>query len=161
MLYSTENSIVHELKNDFLSKHQVKLFLKRDDLIDNEVSGNKWRKLKYNIEQAISKKNDAVLTFGGAYSNHLVATASACFKAGIRSIGIVRGEELSENSNETLKRCHEFGMELKFVSRQEYGMKDDSLYLLGLPAYLRDCLLLSLSLSSSLAHYRRLPVSLR
>jgi 1-aminocyclopropane-1-carboxylate deaminase len=139
MLYSTENSIVQELKNDFLSKHQVKLFLKRDDLIDKEVSGNKWRKLKYNIEQAISKKNDAILTFGGAYSNHLVATASACFKAGIRSIGIVRGEELSENSNETLKKCYEFGMELKFVSRQEYGLKGDSLYLKDLHLEHENC----------------------
>jgi 1-aminocyclopropane-1-carboxylate deaminase len=139
MLYSSENSVVQELKNDFLSKHQVKLFLKRDDLIDREVSGNKWRKLKYNIEQAISKKNDTILTFGGAYSNHLVATASACYKAGIRSIGIVRGEELSKDSNETLKRCHEFGMELKFVSREEYGLKADALYLKDLHLENENC----------------------
>ena len=139
MLYTTEKSILQELSNPILKEKNIQLFLKRDDLIDSEVSGNKWRKLKYNIEQAISKKNDAILTFGGAYSNHLVATASACFKVGIRSIGIVRGEELSENSNETLKKCFEFGMELKFVSRQEYVLKGDSLFLKDLHLENENC----------------------
>jgi len=129
MIYSTEKSIIQELKSDFLKGHNVKLFVKRDDLIDQEVSGNKWRKLKYNIQKALADKNEAILTFGGAYSNHLLATASACSKVGVKAIGIVRGEELSKDSNETLKRCHELGMLLIFVSREEYSLKNDSLYL--------------------------------
>lgn len=129
MLYSTEKSIIQELSSAILKEKNIQLFVKRDDLIDVEVSGNKWRKLKYNIEQALSKKNDCIVTFGGAFSNHLVATASACKKVGINSIGIVRGEELNSNSNETLKRCADYGMELKFVPRSEYALRNDSLYL--------------------------------
>ena len=92
MLYSTEKSILQILSSDFLKEKNIELFIKRDDLIDSEVSGNKWRKLKYNIEQALSKKNDCIVTFGGAFSNHLLATAVACNKANIKSFGIVRGE---------------------------------------------------------------------
>ena len=128
-LFDTEKSILQELSSDFLLAHNVRLFVKRDDLIDSTVSGNKWRKLKFNVLQALDKKCDTILTFGGAYSNHLVATAAACKKAGLKSIGIVRGEELDENSNDTLKKCVEFGMLLKFVSRTEYQLKTDDLYL--------------------------------
>ena len=128
-LFDTEKSIIQELSSDLLSKHNVRLYIKRDDLIDENVSGNKWRKLKFNVLQALDKKCDTILTFGGAFSNHLVATAAACKKAGLKSIGIVRGEELDENSNDTLKKCVEFGMQLKFVSRTEYQLKTDDLYL--------------------------------
>ena len=100
-LFDTEKSILQELSSDFLLAHNVRLFVKRDDLIDSTVSGNKWRKLKFNVLQALDKKCDTILTFGGAYSNHLVATAAACKKASLNSIGIVRGEELDENSNDT------------------------------------------------------------
>lgn len=128
MLYSTEQSILQFVEDEFLKKRNIRLYIKRDDLIDSEVSGNKWRKLKFNIEQVRVLKKEGVLTFGGAFSNHLVATASACQKAGIKSVGIVRGEELSINSNGTLKRCHELGMQLKFVSRNEYRLRKDKLY---------------------------------
>ena len=77
----------------------LRVFIKRDDLIHTYVSGNKWRKLKYNIEVCISLKKSGILTFGGAFSNHLLATASACNQFGFKSIGIVRGEELDVNSN--------------------------------------------------------------
>ena len=129
MLYSTEKSILEKLSFPILEEKNIELFVKRDDLIDTEVSGNKWRKLKYNIEQALANKNNSIVTFGGAFSNHLVATAAACKLVGIRCIGIVRGEELNSNSNETLKRCAEHGMELKFVTRSEYALRNDSLYL--------------------------------
>ena len=129
MLYSTEKSILEKLSFPILEEKNIELFVKRDDLIDTEVSGNKWRKLKYNIEQALANKNNSIVTFGGAFSNHLVATAAACKLIGIRCVGIVRGEELNSNSNETLKRCTEYGMELKFVSRSEYALRNDSLYL--------------------------------
>ena len=117
-------------KIDILSsvERNINVYVKRDDLIHEEVSGNKWRKLKYNIELCQSRKNKGVLTFGGAYSNHLVATAAACNEIGLESIGFVRGDELNENSNDTLKRCVEFGMELIFISREEYRLKNEKAY---------------------------------
>lgn len=127
-MYSTEKSVLQQVYDNKLSVRNIKLYIKRDDLIDPEVSGNKWRKLKYNIEQVKSLKKDAILTFGGAFSNHLLATASACKRAGIASIGIVRGEELNANSNETLKKCHELGMQLHFVTREIYRLRHDKMY---------------------------------
>lgn len=125
-LFDTSKSILQEINLDtaFLN---VRLLVKRDDLIHPEVSGNKWRKLKYNIELVQFQKKDGILTFGGAYSNHLLATAAACNLAGLKSIGIVRGEELNENSNENLRRCSELGMELKFVSREEYDSRNEKI----------------------------------
>lgn len=104
------------------------MFIKRDDLIHSEISGNKWRKLKYNLIKAKSEGRTSLLTFGGAYSNHLVATAAAAELHGLRSIGIVRGNELDSESNQTLKRCTEYGMELLFVSREEYGYRTEKWY---------------------------------
>jgi 1-aminocyclopropane-1-carboxylate deaminase len=127
-LYSTESSILQRIENQELNKREISLYLKRDDLIDGEVSGNKWRKLKYNLAMAISLKNEGVLTFGGAFSNHLLATASLCKRAGLKSVGVVRGEELTADSNDLLKRCSNLGMEFKFISREEYRMKDDKGY---------------------------------
>jgi 1-aminocyclopropane-1-carboxylate deaminase len=106
----------------------LNVFVKRDDLIHEEVSGNKWRKLKYNIELCRSRKNEGVLTFGGAFSNHLVATASACKEIGIKAIGFVRGDELNETSNSTLQRCYSLGMQLVFISREEYRLKNEKAY---------------------------------
>ncbi len=103
--------------------------VKRDDLIDPVISGNKWRKLKYNIEKAQSNKNEGIITFGGAYSNHLVATAQAAYKFGLTAIGIVRGDELNSQSNDTLRACSKLGMELVFVSRSEYQLRNDRSYL--------------------------------
>lgn len=125
-LFDTSKSILQEINLDSAFRN-VRLLVKRDDLIHPEVSGNKWRKLKYNIELVQFQKKDGVLTFGGAYSNHLLATASACNLAGLKSIGIVRGEELNKNSNENLKRCSELGMELKFVPREEYDSRNEKI----------------------------------
>src|SRR5690606_6414560 len=95
----------------------------RDDLIHAEVSGNKWRKLKYHLKQFEALKKGRIITFGGAFSNHLLATASACCEQRIPVIGIVRGEELTPASNPVLKRCVELGMQLVFVSREEYALR--------------------------------------
>lgn len=127
-MINIEQSIVQEVQMDSLSDRGIRLFVKRDDLIHHEVSGNKWRKLQLNIEHAVHQKKEGILTFGGAYSNHLLATASACELYGLRSIGIVRGEELTSSSNPTLKRCEELGMELLFVSREEYNMRNEKMY---------------------------------
>lgn len=123
-----KRSVLQEIKVPIFENRGISLFIKRDDLIDEEISGNKWRKLKYNIALCESKKKEGILTFGGAYSNHLVATAAACKNAGLRSIGLVRGEELNSESNTTLKRCAELGMELKFISREEYALRNDKTY---------------------------------
>ncbi|MDR0801864.1 pyridoxal-phosphate dependent enzyme [Fluviicola sp.] len=124
-LFDTSKSILQEIKLNSPEFGNVRLLVKRDDLIHPEVSGNKWRKLKYNIELVQFQKKDGILTFGGAYSNHLLATASACHLAGLKSIGVVRGEELHASSNENLKRCSELGMELKFISREKYDERNE------------------------------------
>ena len=73
----------------------------RLDLIHPEISGNKWFKLKYNLQQAKAEHKDTILTFGGAYSNHIAATAFASKLAGMKSVGIIRGEDITED-NQTL-----------------------------------------------------------
>ncbi|MES2799278.1 MAG: pyridoxal-phosphate dependent enzyme [Bacteroidota bacterium] len=127
-MLSTENSILEEVFPSFLQNAGNRLFIKRDDLIHPEISGNKWRKLKYNLLAAQQQKSDGILTFGGAYSNHLLATAALCKQESLKSIGIVRGEELDSKSNETLKKCEELGMMLVFVSREEYSLRNDELF---------------------------------
>ena len=128
-IFNTQRSILQQVEIPDLVQRGIKLYVKRDDLIHSEVSGNKWRKLKYNIEQVYQGKFDGVFTFGGAFSNHLVATASACHQLGLKSIGFVRGDELNINSNETLARCHSLGMELRFLPREEYALRYDKHYI--------------------------------
>ena len=123
MSFDTQKSILQTIEMDRLAKRNIQLFVKRDDLIHNEVSGNKWRKLKYIVADFMQSKKKQILTFGGAYSNHLLATASACNQLKIPSIGVVRGEELTISSNPVLKRCNELGMKLHFVSREEYSLR--------------------------------------
>ena len=85
----------HLLNSELLNNKQLKLWVKRDDLIHKDISGNKWRKLKYNIE-AVKKQGDKqLLTFGGAYSNHIAATAAVGKVAGIKTIGVIRGNKFS------------------------------------------------------------------
>lgn len=121
-------SPLEELYSDLFSDKNVQVYLKRDDLIHAEISGNKWRKLKLNIERFHAGKYDSMLTFGGAYSNHISATAAVGRELGIPTIGIIRGEELTPESNETLKAAKENGMQLHFVSREEYGLRYEKDY---------------------------------
>lgn len=139
MLFDTSKSIIQELSHSQLVAQNIRLFVKRDDLIDEEVSGNKWRKLKFNIEQFKVLKNDSILTFGGAFSNHLLATASACQKMNVPSVGVVRGEELTADSNPLLKRCSELGMHLHFVSREEYALRGMNEYFEELKSIFPNC----------------------
>jgi 1-aminocyclopropane-1-carboxylate deaminase len=99
---------------------RTNIWVKRDDLIDPYVSGNKWRKLKYILEEAKNLKKDHLVTFGGAYSNHLVATAAACAGNGLKSTAFVRGEVVE---NEMLLLCRLFGMRLIFTERTDYKEK--------------------------------------
>lgn len=101
--------------------------IQRDDQLHRFISGNKWRKLKYLVLKAKEDGHDTLLTFGGAFSNHLAATAAAGSEFGFKAIGIVRGEEV-DLSNPTLAFCLEQGMQLERVSRSEYDRKFDEDY---------------------------------
>lgn len=121
----TEHDIlIQQLNHPLLTKKNIRLFVKRIDLIHPEISGNKWFKLKYNIEQAKIKKFDTILTFGGAYSNHIAATAYAGKIHNIKTIGYIRGEEHTP-LNPTLQQAKDNGMEFIYISRDEYRLKDD------------------------------------
>lgn len=102
----------------------VSLFMKRDDLIHPVISGNKWRKLKYLIQFARDQNYEQLVSFGGAYSNHLPALAVAAKAFGFHSVGFVRGEELTIDSNQQLAVCADAGMELHFVSRELYRKRE-------------------------------------
>ncbi|WP_333695137.1 1-aminocyclopropane-1-carboxylate deaminase/D-cysteine desulfhydrase [Flavobacterium sp.] len=114
----------------FQNSNGVSLYIKREDLLHPVVSGNKFRKLKYNILEAKSLDCTTIITFGGAYSNHIVAVAYAGKKAGLKTIGIIRGDEIEKDVelNPTLKNAKLFGMELVFVSRSHYKNKHESEY---------------------------------
>lgn len=99
--------------------------LKREDLNHRYVSGNKWWKLKYNLEKVLQHPSKTLLTFGGAYSNHLYAAAAACHELGLRSIGVVRGEE-HVLLNDTLQFAKDHGMQLHYVSRESYRHKTEA-----------------------------------
>jgi 1-aminocyclopropane-1-carboxylate deaminase len=115
--------ITQEIQVDNAS---VKVFIRREDLIHPFVSGNKFRKLKYNLLQAKKEKHHTLLTFGGAYSNHIAATAFAGKEDGFQTIGVIRGEELESkiNENPTLQFAQDCGMKFEFVSRDAYRLKD-------------------------------------
>ncbi|MHC5262527.1 1-aminocyclopropane-1-carboxylate deaminase/D-cysteine desulfhydrase [Streptomyces sp. UC4497] len=121
-----------EVDDERFARHGVRLLLKRDDLIHPDLIGNKWRKLAPNLDAAASRGR-AIVTFGGAYSNHLRATAAAGRLLGLPTIGVVRGQELADRPlNPSLSRCAADGMRLHFVDRSTYRRKTDPDVLAGL-----------------------------
>ena len=116
------------LENVYLNKN---LAIKPDYLIHPTVSGNKFRKLKYNLEKAQSRNLKGLLTFGGAYSNHIAATAAAGKELNMPTVGVIRGVELETHveNNPTLKYAKDCGMHLEFVERSIYKNKTDPVYL--------------------------------
>jgi 1-aminocyclopropane-1-carboxylate deaminase/D-cysteine desulfhydrase-like pyridoxal-dependent ACC family enzyme len=112
-------SPLQHIQDELLTKRGIRLFVKRDDLIHPQVSGNKWRKLKYNLQAALEQKQKRLLTFGGAYSNHIAATAAAGKMFGFETIGIIRGE-LVNPLNPTLSLAQQQGMQFVFVERRAY-----------------------------------------
>ena len=111
-----------EISLSILKQKQVRLFIKRIDQICPFISGNKWYKLKYNLVEAKKTDCKVLLTFGGAYSNHIAATAYAAKENGFKSIGIIRGEECFP-SNSTLIFAKKQGMHLHYVNRSDYRQK--------------------------------------
>ncbi|MDH6452810.1 MULTISPECIES: pyridoxal-phosphate dependent enzyme [unclassified Streptomyces] len=117
-------SPLQELSDPRFARHGLRLLLKRDDLIHPEIIGNKWRKLAPNLTAAAGR---TVVTFGGAYSNHLRATAAAGRLLGLPTVGVVRGEELADRPlNPSLARCAADGMRLHFVDRATYRRKTEA-----------------------------------
>lgn len=112
------------LSSDLLTEKDITLYIKRDDLIHEHIQGNKWRKLKYNLYNARLNKQNTLLTFGGAYSNHIYATAAAARLFHFKAIGIIRGEEPAIKSA-TLEFAAAQGMELYYMDREMYRAKDD------------------------------------
>ena len=125
-IHSSENQ---HILLPLLEEKNIQFYIKREDKIHPFVSGNKFRKLKYNLQQAKSENKKTLLTFGGAYSNHIVATAVAGAIQDFQTIGVIRGDELSKNleatlkSNATLRKASEHGMKFVFVSREQYRDK--------------------------------------
>ncbi|MFF4494483.1 1-aminocyclopropane-1-carboxylate deaminase/D-cysteine desulfhydrase [Streptomyces sp. NPDC001546] len=113
-----------EAADERFAARGVRLLLKRDDLVHPELPGNKWRKLAPNLRAALEKGHERLVTFGGAYSNHLRATAAAGRLLGLETVGVVRGDELAGRPlNDSLARCAADGMRLHFVTRAEYRCK--------------------------------------
>ncbi len=115
-------------ENQYLfTKNNIHVSIKREDLIHPIVSGNKFRKLKYNLIEAKNQNKTKILTFGGAFSNHIAAVAFAGQQNGFETIGIIRGDELFDKvqENPTLKFAQECNMKFEFVSRNQYQNKND------------------------------------
>jgi 1-aminocyclopropane-1-carboxylate deaminase len=116
---------IHSLPDERLQKHALTIDVLRLDRIHPVVSGNKWFKLKYHLQQALQQHKKGIVTFGGAWSNHLVATAFACRQAGLACIGIVRGEDVP---SATLQDARSYGMQLQFVPRSFKFEQEDPDY---------------------------------
>ena len=126
-MLSYTSTPIQQLNSSLFEKAGVSVFVKREDLNHTFVSGNKWWKLKYNLEEAKRQGKETLLTFGGAFSNHIYATAAAASELGFRSIGIIRGEEITALSK-TLRFAHDQGMLLHFVSREDYRQKTEDAF---------------------------------
>jgi len=143
-------SPLQKLQSSFLEEAEIELFVKRDDLIHPQFGGNKWRKLKYNLIHAKENHYHTLLTFGGAWSNHIYATAAAARHFGFNSIGIIRGEKHSP-LNATLSFAEKCGMQLHYLSRTEYRKKHESQYLQQLKQQFGDIYILPEGGSNALA----------
>lgn len=113
-------SPLQKLELSWCREAKVELWIKRDDLIHPQVSGNKWRKLKGWLRLFREQGKKEILSCGGAFSNHLVALAAVARMARIPASALVRGDELNENSNEVLQYCHRQGLKLEFIGREAY-----------------------------------------
>lgn len=120
MLFDVSTAVTEQLHDELFIEKGISVSVLRLDRIHPVISGNKLFKLHYFLEEAIRSAHRTIVTFGGAYSNHLAATAYACGALGLKSIGIVRGEE-SATLSHTLLQCRKDGMQLKFISRTAYA----------------------------------------
>ena len=117
------NAPLQEVSDSILKNKSIRLYIKREDMIHPNISGNKWRKLYYNMREAQRFNKTILVTFGGAYSNHIAATAALAQEFGIKSIGFIRGEETLP-LNSTLFFAKECGMEFRYLDRLSYKNKN-------------------------------------
>ena len=131
MIWNDYKAEIQEIDLSTFTNQDLKLSILREDLIHPEISGNKFRKLKYNLLEAKKLGYNQLLTFGGAFSNHIAATAAAGKLHGFKTIGLIRGEELKDkiDTNATLRFAKNCGMELHFISREAYREKNNSLFI--------------------------------
>lgn len=128
MIFKLDDSVNTVVKLPFES--DVEVYIKREDAIHSFVSGNKYRKLKYNLKKAKDLGFETLLTFGGAYSNHIAAVAYSGKLFGFKTIGVIRGEEVVDkiSSNSTLSFAKDCGMQFKFISREDYRQKTEDAF---------------------------------
>lgn len=138
MLFDISQAVTENLTDKGFPAKERQVSVLRLDKIHPVVSGNKLFKLHYFLLEAQQSQHKTILTFGGAYSNHLAATAHACSLAGLTCIGMVRGEEPASFSH-TLRQCRDEGMQLRFLSREEYDRKEDPVFLEALRREYGDC----------------------
>lgn len=144
------DSPLQQLSSSFLEQAGIRLFVKRDDLIHPRFGGNKWRKLKYNLIYARDNQFDTLLTFGGAWSNHIYATAAAGRHFGFNTIGLIRGEQHTP-LNSTLSFAESCGMKLHYVNRTQYRNKNQAPFLQDLRQQFGDIYILPEGGSNPLA----------
>ncbi len=150
MFSETISTPIVQIHDDAIEKYGVDLYIKREDLTDPYISGNKFRKLKYNLIHARKKGFDTILTFGGAYSNHIHAVAYAGFKYNFKTIGIIRGEETLP-LNPTLDDASSFGMDFLYISRTDYRNKHNPIFINNLKEKFGDFYLIPEGGSNALA----------
>ena len=122
---------LQEIQHHSLEKAGIRLLIKREDLNHPHISGNKWWKLKYNLQEARHQNKKTLLTFGGAFSNHICATAAAAREEGFKSLGVIRGEKTLP-LNPTLKFAEEQGMEIHYITREDYRKKNENEFIQNL-----------------------------
>ena len=138
-LFTNIHAPIQPLTDKITRLHNVSLAIKREDLNHPDIMGNKLRKLKYNIIDAKHKNKPAILSFGGAYSNHILALSAAGRLFNLPTIGVIRGEELQNTVlNPVLSRAKANGMKLRFITREQYKNKNDPSFIKDLHASLGD-----------------------
>lgn len=139
IIINTDVLQIETLKDTFFEPRNIQIDMLRLDLIHPQISGNKWFKLKYNLQEAIEQKATSIVSFGGAYSNHLHALAYAGHLLNIKTIGIIRGDIID---NDTLNDCKNWGMQLHFISRSEYRNKIEIDFVESMQKKFRDSLII-------------------
>ncbi|WP_299777414.1 1-aminocyclopropane-1-carboxylate deaminase/D-cysteine desulfhydrase [uncultured Formosa sp.] len=153
MLFSSATPNINNQLVHLGTDYNISLSIKREDTIHPFVSGNKYRKLHYNILKAKEEEHTTLLTFGGAFSNHIAAVAYAGQMSGFKTIGIIRGEELAleTNLNPTLKFAAACGMTFKYVTRTDFRLKETPEFIQGLQDVFGDFYLIPEGGTNSLA----------
>ncbi len=143
-------SALQPISHPMFTLHKISVQVKRDDQIDEVISGNKWRKLKYNLLHAKAINAKGIITFGGCFSNHIHACALACKQQQLSAIGIIRGEADNQD-NYTLAWAKHWGMQLSFVDRKTYRLRNEKSYLQHLQQQYPDYLIVPEGGSNALA----------